>query len=174
MSADAPGSLSHGLPTVPVVTDQFDFLVGRWSVHNRRLHAPLTGSQEWYDTPADAVSRTQHGGAISVDEMWFPEQGYAGTSFRVRTEDNRWTIYWVNSATGHLQPPVSGRWNDDGTRFEGVGSDEYDGRPILARYAWHSITADRAVWDQAFSPDDGATWETNWVMTWTRRSGDDR
>src|SRR5689334_21431408 len=108
MPQNVQAPLFKGLPAVPAITDQFDFLVGSWWVHSRRLRAPLTGSREWYDAPAEAVSRTQHGGAISVDEMWFPEQGFAGTSFRVRTTDGRWSIYWVNSITGHLQAPVSG------------------------------------------------------------------
>jgi hypothetical protein len=110
-----------------------------------------------------------HNGAISIDEMWYPELGFAGTSIRVYThEDQHWTIYWVNSNTGHLQPPVRGAWSEDESRFIATGEDEFDGRPILARYLWHSITPDSAIWEQAFSLDQGKSWETNWIMTWTR------
>lgn len=160
------------LDGLPKRTAGFDFLIGQWDVANRRLREPLTGSDEWYQTPATAVASTMHNGAISIDEMWFHELGFAGSSIRVHAPDHdTWTIYWVNSQSGHLQPPVSGRWSSDGSLFEATGDDEYDGRPIVARYYWHSVTPTGAVWEQAFSIDDGASWETNWVMTWTRTAG---
>jgi hypothetical protein len=150
-------------------TDGFDFLVGDWKVANRRLRMPLSGVEDWYDTDATASSITLHNGAISIDEMWYPEPGFAGSSIRVYTPaDEHWTIYWVNSDTGHLQAPVRGTWSDDGSTFVATGPDEFDGRPILARYVWHSITPDSATWEQAFSLDQGKSWETNWVMSWTR------
>jgi hypothetical protein len=31
-----------------------------------------------------------------------------------------------------------------------------------------SLSPDLAQWEQAFSPDGGATWETNWVMRYSR------
>lgn len=39
---------------------------------------------------------------------------------------------------------------------------------MAVRFFWHSISATTATWEQAFSADDGATWETNWVMSWSR------
>lgn len=157
------------LEGLPKRTSGFDFLVGRWLVHNRRLRDPLTGGTEWWETQATATSTTLHNGAISVDEMWYAEEGFAGSSIRVHTvADDLWTVYWVNSDTGHLQAPVTGRWEPDGSRFVAQGPDDYAGTPIIARYMWHSITDESAIWEQAFSVDDGNTWKTNWVMTWNR------
>lgn len=150
-------------------TSGFDFLVGDWTVANRRLRQPLAGRDDWYETDATASATTLHNGAISIDEMWFPQLGFAGTSIRVHTPaDDLWTIYWVNSNSGHLQPPVRGTWSADGQRFVATGPDELDGRAILTRYLWHSVSASSATWEQAFSVDDGKSWETNWIMTWTR------
>lgn len=148
----------------------FDFLVGNWLVDNRRLREPLSATDSgWYDTPASSTSRTLHNGAISIDEMWFPELGFAGSSIRLhQARTDLWTVYWVNSESGELQPPVHGRWNASGDRFEAQGPDEYDGREIVARYLWHSVTPDTATWEQAFSVDGGRTWETNWTMSWRR------
>lgn len=161
---------AQALPGLEKKTDGFDFLVGEWTVANRRLRRPLAGPAEWYESSATARATTLHNGAISIDEMWYPEEGFAGSSVRVFTPaDGLWTIYWVNSRTGHLQPPVSGRWSEDGAEFVATGPDEFEGRAILARYMWHSITPTSATWEQAFSLDDGGTWETNWVMEWTRR-----
>jgi hypothetical protein len=161
-----PPNSFEGLPRR---TSGFDFLIGDWRVANRRLEAPLSGRDQWYDTHAIASATTLQNGAISVDEMWFPELGFAGSSIRVHSAlDDSWTIHWVNSNTGHLQAPVTGAWSADGDTFEATGPDEYDGAPILARYLWHSIEPGSATWEQAFSVDDGATWETNWVMSWRR------
>jgi hypothetical protein len=43
-----------------------------------------------------------------------------------------------------------------------------DGRPVRVIFIWDEITASSARWSQAFSYDDGVTWETNWVMQFTR------
>jgi hypothetical protein len=56
--------------------------------------------------------------------------------------------------------------------IDGVGiftcDDEFEGKPIIVRYIWSNITASSARWEQAFSPDGGKTWETNWIMNQTR------
>jgi hypothetical protein len=33
---------------------------------------------------------------------------------------------------------------------------------------WSRITREAARWEQAFSLDKGASWETNWIMDFTR------
>jgi hypothetical protein len=38
----------------------------------------------------------------------------------------------------------------------------------VVRYVWSEITASTARWHQEFSPDDGVTYETNWIMEFTR------
>ena len=40
--------------------------------------------------------------------------------------------------------------------------------PILVRFLWSDITPTTCRWEQAFSVDDGATWEVNWIMESTR------
>lgn len=153
-------------------TSGFDFLIGSWSVENLRLTPPLSDDGEWRTSSATATATTLHNGAISVDEMWFPDAGFAGTSFRYYTNaDDTWTIHWVNSETGRLQAPVMGRWSPDASTFVAEGPDDFEGIPIVARYMWHSIMANRATWEQAFSVDDGKSWKTNWIMNWTRASG---
>lgn len=62
-----------------------------------------------------------------------------------------------------------------GAFAQGVGrfvgrdvADDGSGRVILVRTLWSNITADAFTWEQAASLDDGAIWETNWVMHITR------
>jgi hypothetical protein len=74
-----------------------------------------------------------------------------------------WRIWWFDARrVAELDPPVVGTFQD------GVGTfyayDTWEGRPIRVRFLWRSVSAKSARWEQAFSDDDGKTWETNWVM----------
>jgi hypothetical protein len=151
------------------VTSDFDFLTGHFDVVHRQLRKPLTGSDEWDEYAATCSARTHFDGAISVDEVHFPTKGSYGLSIRLYDPSEKlWTIYWVNSRTGRLQPPVRGAWSGDECVL--VGEDEHDGRRVLVRFRWSDVTEQTARWEQAYSADDGETWETNWTMQLTRRS----
>ncbi|MDX3006474.1 hypothetical protein PWY87_32660 [Kribbella solani] len=152
---------------VPKVTDEFDFLVGNWSFHNRRRRPVLGEPHEWYEHDATLQATTYFDGAVSFDEGWFPSEGFRGATFRLYDPVSReWSIYWINSKNGRLEPPVVGKWNADGTGvFE--GPDTWDGQPIDVRFHWTAGT-DKAAWEQAFSTDQGKTWTTNWFMEHTR------
>ncbi len=41
------------------------------------------------------------------------------------------------------------------------------GQPVLFRFVWTRLGADRARWEQAYSAD-GQEWTVNWVMDFTR------
>ncbi|ADB34147.1 conserved hypothetical protein [Kribbella flavida DSM 17836] len=149
-------------------TGDFDFLNGHFDVVHRQLLKPLTGSDEWEEYAGTCSARTHFDGAISIDEMQFPTKGHYGMSLRLfDPESKEWTIYWVNSKTYELFPPVRGRW--EGGSCWLVGEDEHEGRPILASYRWSDVTDTTAHWEQSFSVDGGETWELNWTMDFTRR-----
>lgn len=151
---------------VPEIHD-FDFLFGRWTVAHRRLKERGVGARDWDHFPATACCEPRLGGLANVDEIRCPARGWTGMSLRtLDVETREWSVYWINSLDGRLQPPVRGRFDADGCVLEGPDSD--GGRSIIARYIWSDITADRARWTQAFSYDEGASWETNWVMDFTR------
>ena len=48
--------------------------------------------------------------------------------------------------------------------------DQHEGRPVRCRFIWSDISATTARWEQAFSVDGEQTWETNWIMDFTRAS----
>jgi hypothetical protein len=154
-------------PAPDAACADFDFQVGTWRVQHRRLTRLLAGSDEWSTFTGSARALTLFDGAVSIDEIELSDDGHKGMSVRLYEPDTgAWTIYWVRSRDGRLQAPVTGSWQDG--EFVGEGTDVYEGRSILARYHWHAITATTARWEQAFSTDGGRTWETNWVMDWTR------
>jgi hypothetical protein len=149
-------------------THDFDFLFGHWTVRNERLRERLVGATDWDVFDAVHECRPMLGGIGNVDEMvteW--SGGFRGMSVRLYDlAEHRWSIYWAANRTGTLEPPVRGRFEHDVGTF--YGRDHHRDVPVLARFQWSDITDRSARWDQAFSVDDGRTWETNWRMTFTR------
>ena len=144
----------------------FHFLYGRWSVAHRRLKQRGVGCAEWDTVTGTAFCQGLMGGLCNVDENDLGELGQ-GLSFRTfDVEQQRWSIYWVSSASGLLQAPVHGRFAGGVGRFDGEDVD--GGRPVKVVYRWEEITSASARWSQAFSYDGGETWETNWTMDFTR------
>jgi hypothetical protein len=149
----------------------FDFLVGTWDIRNRRLEELLAGSDEWDEFPARSVCHGFFDGAGSFDTIEFPTKGWLGVSLRLfDPEREEWTIYWANSRTGILQPPVAGRFVEGRGAFYGDDTHDGtpDGTPVRARSLWTKITPTSARWEQAFSIDGEKTWETNWIMELAR------
>ncbi|MGH7026121.1 DUF1579 domain-containing protein [Brevundimonas sp.] len=155
--------------TIPQIRD-FDFIHGRWNVAHRRLKirgGGRDGVADWDVFDAVASCEPRLGGLANIEEMSCPARGWSGMA--VRTLDvasGEWSIHWVNSLDGVLQPPVRGRFTADGCTLEGPDTD--GDRPIIARYIWSDIRPDSARWSQAFSYDSGATWEVNWIMDFTQ------
>lgn len=158
-------------PYDPVMENNFDWFVGTWTSEQRRLRGVLTGSNEWYAFPGRHTSWSILDGAGNVDEAVFPTQGFSGVTLRLydRSRDE-WSLYWASSRTGLLSlPPVVGRFGDDGVGVF-TSDEEYEGKWIKVRFVWSDITATSARWEQAFSADVGATWETNWIADFSRTS----
>ena len=157
----------------PTGIRDFDFWHGGWNVHNRRLRKRLAGSKEWDEFAATVVARPILDGMGNEDEFRTDfGDGFVGMSFRFFDPvKEQWLIYWADSRRpGELDPPVSGRFSGDTGIF--VGDDVFEGRPILVRYVWSRVTTTTPRWEQAFSEDGGLTWETNWIMDFTRADDD--
>ncbi len=145
----------------------FDYFVGGWTTKQHKLKARGVGSKEWDEFPAIQCLNLYLGGLATVDELYMPTKGRSGLTLRTFDKaTHQWSIYWVNSATGKLDPvPVVGGFS--GNHGEFYAQDQEDGRPIKVRYLWNKIDHDHARWEQAFSYDD-RSWETNWIADFTR------
>lgn len=152
----------------------FDFLHGSWSIVNERLTERLAGSTDWETFPALGACQPILGGLGNVDDFrpaWPGHEGFEGASFRLfDPASGAWRIYWADTGGGGMRPPVVGRFADGVGEF--FGDDEVGGVPVRARFRWSGITPTAARWGQAFSADGGATWETNWIMSFTRADDD--
>jgi hypothetical protein len=147
----------------------FDFWMGRWNVRNRRLAERLVGSDEWDEFDSRVAARPLPGGLGNEDVFCSDYAGgFVAMSFRFfDPETGLWSIYSVDSRRpGLLGPSVVGSFSGDVGIFEGDGT--WDGRPIRVRLTWSGVTTPTPRWEQAFSDDGGATWETNWIMGFRR------
>lgn len=145
----------------------FDYFVGGWTTKQHHLKTRGVGSNEWEDFSGNLCMSLYLDGMATVDEIYFPSKGTAGLTLRTfDPEKKQWSIYWVSSATGKLDPvPVVGGFKDSHGEFY---SDDHDnGRPIKVRFIWNKLDRGHAQWEQAFSYDN-RTWETNWTADFTR------
>lgn len=150
----------------PQIAD-FNFQFGRWTVAHRRLRARGVGCDDWDAFDSTSHCRPQLGGVANIEEQICIAHGWMGMALRtLDLATGEWSIYWINDADGRLQPPVRGRFQGGVGRFEGPDTDA--GRPIVARYEWSRCATAHPRWTQSFSYDDGATWEVNWIMDFTR------
>jgi hypothetical protein len=145
----------------------FDYFQGGWTTRQRRLKTRGVGGNEWEEFPGTLCMSLYLGGMATVDELYFPTKGSAGLTLRTFDPEKRqWSIYWVSSITGKLDPmPVLGGFEGDHGEF--YAEDQDNGRPIKVRYSWRKLDHDHARWEQAFSYDN-RTWETNWTADFSR------
>jgi hypothetical protein len=169
VAQSSPGSAQTRSQTesaIPGLHD-FDFLVGRWRVHHRKLKERLANNHEWIEFEGTLVSQPLMGGYANVDDDVFEVPGgtYRGVAPRLfDAKTQQWSIWWLDSRTplAPVDPPVRGSFHDGVGTF--YADDTFNGRPIRIRFIWSEITPTSCHWEQAFSPDGGKTWETNWVQ----------
>ena len=162
---DAGVDAHAGAPTGDV--HDFDFFVGKWNGANRRLKKRWVGSADWDEFPGSLECGSHLGGVVSIDyDVRFPTKGWSGMTVRTfDIERRQWYLYWINSVTGRLFPPVIGGFS--GSRGEFFGEDTDEGKPVTVRFRWSHSGEGKARWEQAFSLD-GKAWETNWTCDHTR------
>lgn len=148
--------------------NDFDFLVGTWQTTQRKMVKPLSGEDVWETADGTLTSHRMFDGAANIDELDLPAFGFKGITMRLlNPATDEWSIYWVNSRNGELAlPPVVGRF--EGAVGEFFSDEDWQGQRIRVRYRWTVVSATEARWEQAFSTDQGASWETNWVADFSR------
>lgn len=164
-----PSPLAH-LPLASGRPTDFDFFMGHWKVEHRRLKARLVGSSEWETFEGRCTMHPTLGGLGNVDDNLLELPGGAYRAVTLRAYDPKagtWSIWWLDArAPGALDVPVVGRFEHGVGRF--FAEDTLAGRPIQVRFLWRQGSDGQPLWEQAFSADQGRTWETNWLMAFTR------
>jgi len=142
----------------------FDFEFGTWATELSRLVSPLSGSIEWAEYRGTSEVRPIWNGAANLVEL--DVEGPAGRiqamSLRLYDPGTRlWSLHSASVRGGGMSPPAIGSFADG--RGEFLSDESLEGRPILVRFVISEIAATSCRFEQAFSDDDGASWEVNWI-----------
>jgi len=150
----------------------FDFLIGNWKAHVRRLPDRLNGSNTWdvYDGISNHKKLLDSNANFEEFDVDSPEKHLhiKAQTLRLYNPDSRqWSIYLLDLDKGQItSSPVVGQFT--GNRGEFFHQEDFKARVILVRYVWLNISPHSARMEQSFSPDGGKTWEVNWICELSR------
>src|SRR5271167_2490049 len=122
----------------------FDFVIGDWKAHVRRLPDRLNNSNVWVEY--DGISNHHK---ILDSNSNFEEFDVTSTDKKLRIKaqtlrlynptTRQWSIYLIDLDNGTLaSPPVVGQFT--GTRGEFFHQEDFKGRTILVRYVWLNLS----------------------------------
>lgn len=140
----------------------FDFLVGDWKLRNRKLKSRLTHSNEWTSFESRVEMHQILNGLGNIDKYTDMASGapYEGVALRLfSTKTKLWSIYWADSNSGALDAPVVGSFENKVGHF--FARDTFKGQNIIVVFRWDVRKPQLPIWSQAFSTDNGKTWEWN-------------
>ncbi|WP_233841801.1 hypothetical protein [Dyella sp. 2HG41-7] len=148
---------------------EFDFEFGTWKTHVSLLAHPLTGSKAWAQFDGITVVRKVWGGEANLVEldMRNASRRVKLASFRLyNPTTHQWSLNVVNANSGELGVPTIGAFaNGRGVFYD---KEDLNGKPIVVRFVIEPRSDDSIHFEQAFSADNGKTWETNWIADDTR------
>jgi hypothetical protein len=147
----------------------FDFDIGTWKTHLKRLIHPLTGSTTWTEYAGTTVVRKVWDGRANLAEL--EADGSTGhlevLSLRLyNPQSHQWSLNSANVNGGTMSVPTVGEFKNG--RGEFYDWEEINGRMVLVRNVWQDISANSCTFEQSFSEDGGKTWEVNWIAIDTR------
>lgn len=150
----------------------FDGFFGSWHVRHRKLKERLAGSHEWIEFEGSQTMQPILGGSGNMtDNVFHMPDGSIQRGVTLRAFDpktGKWSIWWLDgNRPSKMDVPVVGGFEKGSGAF--YADDTFNGKPIKVRFLWVNVTPDTREWQQAFSPDGGKTWETNWIAYFTRK-----
>jgi hypothetical protein len=153
------------MATASSSNDDFDVLTGKWKMYHKKLRSRLSNSNEWIDLESMDVNYGTILKGIGNTDLYkatFDGAPFEGFTLRLFNPETRlWSLYWVASNSGVLDPPVVGSFENDIGHF--FCKDTFKGKEVIVMFRWDMRDREHPVWSQAFSPDKGKTWEWNWI-----------
>jgi hypothetical protein len=160
------------LPPDPHAPTDFDFIIGDWTVKHRRLNARLKACRDWSEFDGlSSTTRTLGGfGNLEDNLLHFADGDVRAVALRSYCAAAKtWSIWWLDGRNPtSLDVPVVGSFSGHVGLF--FADDVLDGQAIRVRFTWTAAPGTNPRWEQAFSNDAGASWESNWTMEFIPRS----
>ncbi len=152
--------------------NDFDFEIGTWKTHLRRLLHPLTGSTTWVEYEGTSVIRKIWNGRANLVELVAdgPAGHFEGLNLRLyNPQSHQWSLNFASSNGGAMSQPTIGEFRNGLGEF--FDQETLNSRAIFVRFVISDITPNSCRFEQAFSDDGGKTWEVNWIAIDTRVKG---
>ncbi len=149
--------------------NDFDFYQGQWKLHNKKLKIKLNNCKEWIEFESTQEMYKVLNGIGNIDNYLATFEGVPFEGMTVRlfnTNTKLWSLYWADSNQGKFDPPVVGSFENKVAHF--FTKDIFNEKNIVVVFRWDARNKDNPVWSQAFSDDNGKTWEWNWYMYFSK------
>ena len=156
-------------PSASSSKHDFDFFEGQWTIRNRRLKDRLCDCDEWIEFEAQQEMEVLLLGFGNTDNFIATLNGepFEGRTIRLFDPKTKlWSMYWTDSSNPVLQPPTVGSFEGAIGKF--YCKDRFQDQDIIIEFVWDKSDVENPIWSQAFSADEGRTWETNWYMYMSR------
>jgi len=160
---------SVAAPTARDGHSDFDFLLGTWHTRYRILRKRLSNNHQWYTCSGTSVVRPFWNGFGNLEDGDLRCSGsrIIGMTLRLyNPQTHQWSLWWGTKTRGLVPPPQVGHFGGAVGQF--YARDKHEGKPIVVRFKWTVLPGDHPYFEQAYSADDGRTWETNWTCIYTR------
>ncbi|PWT71311.1 MAG: hypothetical protein C5B59_18375 [Bacteroidetes bacterium] len=147
----------------------FDFFFGNWKDSGKRLKTRLSGSHEWIDFTATLNCDKILQGYGNCEPFHAMVGGKDFEAYTLRLFDVKtklWSIYYANPNFVTLANPQVGSFEGDIGWF--YSKDIWNGKKIIIVYKWDKSNPEKPTMSQAFSTDNGRTWEWNLEQSFER------
>lgn len=156
-------------PSATSCAVDYDFLLGKHQVHHKKLKERFHHCNEWIDIHGSKETTSILTGSGNREDHFLqsidgsPVEAMALRLFNPATR--LWSLYWTDSVAVTLDPPLTGSFDNHLGVF--FGEDHFNGQKIIVQFQYDRSDPDNPVWGQAFSNDQGQSWEWNWFMFFT-------
>lgn len=147
----------------------FEFYAGKWKIKNKKLKKIFANCKEWttFDAEEEVRPVLMGLGLIGQYTTILNDKPFEGTAIHLfNPKTQLWSNYWADSNNGAMEVPVVGSFEKTNAVF--YAYDTLGDKAIIIRFHWDVSDKNNPVWEQAFSDDDGKTWEVNWIMQYSR------